>query len=105
MKPSKNKLKWCAKQKYGIKIIKESLNLQKAYLKKSEIFGVSKNDTMEYVDYQKKLRKIIENLTLEKALEIGMSRREFFYLKRKLESTDKPLRLKEKILIRLNNFI
>ncbi|MCE9651713.1 MAG: HEPN domain-containing protein [Nitrosarchaeum sp.] len=36
MKPSKNKLKWCAKQKYGIKIIKESLNLQKAYLKKSE---------------------------------------------------------------------
>ena len=74
-------------------------------LEQSEIFGVSKNDTMEYVDYQKKLRKIIENLTLEKALEIGMSRREFFYLKRKLESTDKPLRLKEKILIRLNNFI
>ena len=66
--------------------------------------GVFKEDTLEYVDYQKKIRQIIENLTEEKSKKIGISRRGFFYLKRKLESTDKPLRLKEKILIRLNNF-
>jgi uncharacterized protein (UPF0332 family) len=36
MSYSKKYLKWCAKQKKGIKIIPESLNLQKAYLKKSE---------------------------------------------------------------------
>ena len=67
--------------------------------------GVFKEDTLEYVDYQKKIRQIIENLTEEKSKKIGISRRGFFYLKRKLESTNKPLRLKEKILIRLNNFI
>ncbi|MGI0069577.1 MAG: HEPN domain-containing protein [Nitrosotalea sp.] len=36
MNSSKNYLKWCAKQKKGIKIITESITLQKAYLKKSE---------------------------------------------------------------------
>ena len=72
---------------------------------KIRIMGVFKEDTLEYVDYQKKIRQIIENLTEEKSKKIGISRRGFFYLKRKLESTDKPLRLKEKILIRLNNFI
>lgn len=35
MKPTKY-LKWCASQKNGIKIVKESENLQKAYLKKSK---------------------------------------------------------------------
>lgn len=56
-------------------------------------------------DYQKKIRKIIENLTLEKALENGMSRREFFYLKKKLQNIDRIL-LKGKILkkLMLNNF-
>lgn len=53
-------------------------------LEQSEIFGVSKKNTMEYVNHQKKLRKIIEKLTLEKALEIGISRRTFFYLKTRL---------------------
>jgi len=52
-------------------------------LDNSEVLGVSKDDTVEYVDEQKKLRMIIENLTLEKALEIGISRREFYYLKNK----------------------
>ncbi|HEY4680539.1 MAG TPA: hypothetical protein VIH04_04660 [Nitrosarchaeum sp.] len=73
-------------------------------LEQSEIFGVSKNDTMEYIDFQKKIRKIIENLTLDKALEIGLDEREFYRLKNKLES-DKPIVLRKKILKRLNNFI
>ncbi len=36
MKSNKQYLKWCAKQNKGIKIIKESINLEKAYLKKAE---------------------------------------------------------------------
>ena len=55
---------------------------------------------MEYVDYQKRLREIIENLTLDEALEIVISRREFFYLKNKLESST-TIKLKEKILNKL----
>jgi hypothetical protein len=66
-------------------------------LEQSQVFGVSKEDTTQYVDQQKKLRKIIEKLTLEKALEIGISRREFFYLKKNLKNT-KPIKIKEKIL-------
>ncbi|MGI0074864.1 MAG: HEPN domain-containing protein [Nitrosotalea sp.] len=37
MSVEKKYLKWCAKQKNGIKLIKESENLQKAYLNKSKI--------------------------------------------------------------------
>lgn len=36
MNPNKKYLKWCAKQKNGIKIIAESITLQKAYLQKSK---------------------------------------------------------------------
>ncbi len=36
MQPNEKYLKWCAKQSKGIRIVKESKNLQKAYLKKSE---------------------------------------------------------------------
>lgn len=36
MPPDKRYLKWCAKQKNGIKIVSESINLQKAYLTKSK---------------------------------------------------------------------
>lgn len=36
MQSDKKYLTWCAKQKNGIKIVSESLNLQKAYLKKSK---------------------------------------------------------------------
>jgi uncharacterized protein (UPF0332 family) len=35
MKTDKQYLKWCARQSKGIRIVKESTNLQKAYLKKS----------------------------------------------------------------------
>lgn len=68
--------------------------------KQSEILGVFKEDTLEYIDFQKKLREIIENLTLEKALEIGISRREFYYLKKKFENKE-PVKLKEKFLKKL----
>ncbi len=36
MQSDKRYLKWCAKQKNGIKIVSESINLQKAYLAKSK---------------------------------------------------------------------
>lgn len=36
MKSNKRYLKWCTRQKKGIKIIKGSINLQQAYIKKSE---------------------------------------------------------------------
>lgn len=35
MSPNKKYLKWCTKQKKGIRIVPESATLQKAYLKKS----------------------------------------------------------------------
>lgn len=66
-------------------------------LEKSEFLGVFKEDTLEYVNFQKKLRKIIDNLTLEKALKIGISRRTFFYLKNKFEGINSII-LKEKTL-------
>lgn len=69
-------------------------------LEKSEILGAFQEDTIQYVNFQKRLWEIIEGLTLEKALEIGISRREFFYLKKKLKS-QKPIKFKEKILNKL----
>lgn len=36
MQSDKKYLEWCAKQKKGIKLVKESENLQKAYVKKSK---------------------------------------------------------------------
>ena len=63
----------------------------------SEVVGVSLEDIIQYVNHQKRLRNIIENLTLEKSLEIGISRRTFFYLKKKLKTTA-PIKPKEKIL-------
>ena len=69
-------------------------------LEQSEIFGVSKTDTMEYVNHQKKIRGSIASLTLEKALKIGLDRREFYRLKKKLGS-DKPIMLRKKTLDKL----
>lgn len=66
------------------------------------IEGISKENTIQYVNFQKRLREIIENLTLEKALEIGISRRTFFYLKKRLKS-EKSIKLKEKILQKLEH--
>ena len=69
----------------------------------SMIRGVFTEDNNEYVNHQKKLREIIDSLTLEKALEIGIDRREFYRLKKKLKS-DKDILLRKKTLQTLTNF-
>jgi len=63
----------------------------------SMVRGAFAEDGNEYVDHQKKLREIIANLTLEKALEIGIDRREFYRLKKKLERNERIM-LRNKIL-------
>ena len=70
----------------------------------SMVRGAFAEDSNEYANHQKKLRGIIASLTLEKALELGLDRREFYRLKMKLKS-DKLIVLRKKILIILNNFI
>jgi hypothetical protein len=64
-------------------------------LEKSDVMGVSSDDTIQYVNFQKKIRENIVNLDLDKALEIGISRRSFFYLKTKL-NRNTPITLKKK---------
>ncbi|MCH8915536.1 MAG: hypothetical protein IIA82_06815, partial [Thaumarchaeota archaeon] len=72
-------------------------------LEKSEIFGVSAKDTIQYVNYQKKLREIIANLTLEKALGVGISKRTFYYLKQK-NQLNKPVKIHSNIFSKLKLF-
>lgn len=69
----------------------------------SMVRGAFAEDSNEYVNHQKKLREIIASLTLEKALEIGLDRREFYRLKKKLDS-GKRIVLRKKILDRINAF-
>ena len=73
-------------------------------MERSEVFGVSKEDTIEYVNHQKKLREAVTSLTLNGALNIGLDKREFFRLKKKVKS-DKSIVLRKKILKILYNFI
>ena len=63
----------------------------------SRVRGVFAEDNNEYVNHQKILREKIMKLTLEKASEIGIDRREFYRLKKKLKS-DKPIVLRGKTL-------
>ena len=69
----------------------------------SDILGVSEENTIEYVNQQKKLKTIIEKLTLDEALEVRISRRMYFYLKKKIMSSVR-LKLKEKTLLKLSKF-
>jgi len=73
------------------------IDLESNKLENSQVLGASKEDTVEYVNFQKRLREIIEGLTLEKALEMGISRRTFFYLKKKSKNTQQ-IKMKEKVL-------
>lgn len=73
-------------------------------LEVSEVLGVSEENTIEYVNQQKKLRTNIEKLTLDIAKKLGISRREYFYLKRKVHESD-SIKLKRKILNKLFSFI
>ncbi len=66
-------------------------------LELSMIRGVFAEDSNEYANHQKKLRGIIASLTLEKALELGLDRREFYRLKKKLKS-DKTITLRKNTL-------
>lgn len=88
--------KWLEMNRTSIHYIGKESN----ELENSEVLGVFKEDTIEYVNFQKRLREIIENLTLEKALEIEVSRREFYYLKKKLKK-DTSIKLKQKLLKKL----
>jgi len=69
----------------------------------SDILGVSEEDTLEYVNHQKKLKVIIEKLTLDEAVKVGISRRMYFYMKKKIMRQG-YLRLKEKTLQKLSKF-
>ena len=71
-------------------------------LEESEIVGVSKENTVEYVNHQKKIREIIESLTLEKALDLGISRRTYFNLQKKIKE-NKTIKLKNKTISRFLN--
>ena len=63
-------------------------------LEQSEVLGVSKNDTMEYVNFQKKLRKIIE-INFGKSIRNWDSRSEWHYLKKLQDS--KMIKLKKRL--------
>jgi hypothetical protein len=47
--------------------------------------GVFAEDSNEYVNYQKRIRESIANLTLQNAVKIGIDKREFYRLKKKLK--------------------
>lgn len=57
-------------------------------LETSDVVGVFSDDTLQYVDHQKRLRKIVENLTEEKSIGLGISRRMYYYLKHKLHNNE-----------------
>ncbi|MGY5147479.1 MAG: hypothetical protein ACW9W4_05735 [Candidatus Nitrosopumilus sp. bin_7KS] len=67
----------------------------------SMVRGAFAEDSNEYVNEQKRIREIIVSLTLRKALEIGLDRREFYRLKKKLESS-KRIILRKKILEKIS---
>ena len=62
------------------------------------MFGVS--DSMTYENEQEMLRKMIENLTLKRALETGIPRRTYFDWKKKIRE-GKIIILKNKIVSKL----
>ena len=64
------------------------------------MLGVSDKNYSEYVDRQGKLTEVIGNLTLESAQSIGIAKRTFFDLKKKLSNSD-LINLKGKTLRKL----
>ena len=67
---------------YNIRYVgKEANNIERM-----EITGIFDGDMIEYSNIQKRVRKIIDNLSEEKALSLGISRRLYYYLKRKSKS-------------------
>ena len=66
------------------------------YLEESMIFGTSKKDSRTYENEQEKLRRIVENLTEEKARELGIASRTLFDWKKKIKN-NKSINLKNKL--------
>ncbi|NDB89036.1 MAG: hypothetical protein EB164_09045, partial [Thaumarchaeota archaeon] len=79
--------------KESIKYVGKEIN----ELETSTVFGVSKEDSIEYENQDEKIRRFIEDLTEEKARELGIARRTYFDWKRKLKES-KPINLKNMIL-------
>jgi len=69
-------------------------------LEESTVFGASKSDSILYENEQEKIYRIIENLTEEKARELGIARRTYFDWKKKLRE-NKPIKWKNKLLLKL----
>ena len=75
---------------------KESNNLEE-----SEVIGVSDNDYVIYDNKtEQKITKFIKKMTVKQAREIGISRRNLFYLRKKLLLSQRIL-LKKKTVLRL----
>ena len=72
-------------------------------LEESIVFGASKNDSIMYENEQEKIRRIIENLTEEKARELEISRRTLFYWNQKLRNGI-PLKVKDMTLKKLLSY-
>ena len=76
-------------------------------LEEATVFGASKNDSILYENEQENICSIIENLTEEKARELGIPRRTYFDWKKKLRE-NRSIKLKtkinEKIFSRLKHF-
>lgn len=75
--------------KESIKYVGKEIN----ELETSTVFGVSKEDSIVYENQDEKIRRFIENLTEEKARELGIPRRTFFDWKKKLRE-NKQIKLK-----------
>lgn len=75
----------------------ESIILKEIHdLEESMVFGASKNDSIMYENEQEKIYRIIENLTEEKARELGISRRTYFDWKKKIRE-GKQIIFKDKL--------
>ncbi|MEM2160932.1 MAG: hypothetical protein QXN55_08270, partial [Candidatus Nitrosotenuis sp.] len=94
------KRKYLVFGKESLKYVGKEIN----ELEASTVLGVSKEDSIEYENQDEKIRRIIENLTEEKARELGIPRRTYFDWKMKLRE-GKPLKLKRIILKKLNSLL
>ena len=87
--------------KESVKYVGKEIN----ELEASTVFGVFKEDSIMYENQDEKIRRIIEELTEEKARELEISRRTYFDWKMKLRE-GKSIHLKNKmleIIFKMNN--
>lgn len=79
--------------KESVKYVGKEIN----ELESSTVFGVSEENSIVYENQDEKIRRIIENLTEEKARQLGIPRRTYFDWQKKLRE-GKPIKLKNKML-------